>query len=79
MFLRFEIPLTLLRIVDHIQKLQAIKTKIVNCFIWCYLEQAKVLSQILSPIAAEKDCLLACDDLNLCTNYTYLGPENPLR
>ena len=42
-------------------------------------EKAKVLFQILSPIAKEQECMQACDDFNLCTNYTFLGPENPFR
>merc|ERR1719234_1372823 len=35
--------------------------------------------EILSSIKNEDDCRLACEDFNLCTNYTFLGPENPLR
>ena len=70
-------------VITYKNYLQAIKTyqsgHQLLLFNLCNLEQAKVLFQILSPIAAEKDCLLACDDFNLCTNYTYLGPENPLR
>ena len=46
---------------------------------WYNLEDAKLLFQILSAIKKEDDCRLACEDFNLCTNYTFLGPENPLR
>ena len=46
---------------------------------WYNLEEAKLLFQILSSIKKEDDCRLACEDFNLCTNYTFLGPENPLR
>ena len=46
---------------------------------WYNLEDAKLLFQILSSIINEDDCRLACEDFNLCTNYTFLGPENPLR
>ena len=43
------------------------------------LEQAKILLQILASVTAENECMHACEDFNLCTNYTFLGPENPLR
>ena len=46
---------------------------------WNNLEDAKLLFQILSSLINEDDCRLACEDFNLCTNYTVLGPENPLR
>merc|ERR1712130_784397 len=44
----------------------------------CETSEENVL-QILSAITSENDCMKACDDYNLCTNYTYLGPQNPLR
>ena len=43
------------------------------------LEQANVLFQILISITKEEDCAQACGEFNLCTNYTFLGPQNPLR
>ena len=45
----------------------------------CDLDQANVLFQILSSITKEEDCAQACGENNLCTNYTFLGPQNPLR
>ena len=45
----------------------------------CDLEQANLLFQILSSITKEEDCAQACGEFNLCTNYTFLGPQNPLR
>ena len=45
----------------------------------CDLDQANVLFQILSSITKEEDCAQACEEFNLCTNYTFLGPKNPLR
>jgi len=44
----------------------------------CETTEDNVL-EILSSLINEDDCRLACEDFNLCTNYTVLGPENPLR
>ena len=52
-------------------------TKTTSCC--CDLDQANVLFQILSSITKEEDCAQACEEFNLCTNYTFLGPQNPLR
>ena len=75
MFLRFEIsqlmPWFVLVIVNN--------NRNPNWFNRCNFETALVLFQILSSIAKEKECAQACDDFNLCTNYTFLGPHNPLR
>ena len=72
---------------DHMSEWQSIKMAIQTyqsrgdllSVSWCDLEEAKILFQILSSIKKKNECRLACEDFNLCTNYTFLGPENPLR
>ena len=38
-----------------------------------------IVFQLLAGLLDEDQCAQACLDFQLCSNYTYFGPENPMR